>query len=369
MRYSAHKLTAEDFAEQDLKIKSGEYRGREVLLKTSIIEGQLTATGSSRNIYITDSNLGDLVTTGTKFYVVSSDGTVQSSRVGTVGVTGFISDDTLNNLETVTHVIVSRYEKLSISGEFTHTEVIGDPANILLCDDLKDGWIGSWNQAIPNNQTTKVSWDRPVVEAPSSGAVLYTLNSGASWGVGSSTIWLPVNSENESATVELTAGMIVIASYKTKARMTTPSTVSEIHGAISDVNYLFTSMDASDAKGRLLNFSLTGLIQTHAASATKIGLETIRLESLPLLPATGKFWGFNASAGELRHSPLSLDAPTNDSPAFKAVNYNVAKNQQGFINYAYAQLTYDATAGDWGDDGKIHPVDNQATMLDEKRPH
>lgn len=369
MRYSAHKLTAEDFAKEDLKIKSGEYRGREKLFFTKKVLKEVStsdnavATGTQVS-NIDNYTVGDLITV----YSESGETLINEALILSKTETGIIWDGTkqFERVNGETYILVTGYyTNISVAGEFTHTEVLADPDQIDLCADLKDGWYGRYNPLIPNNQTTKVSWEWPVLETPSSGAVLYTQNSGASWGVGSSSIWLPVNSENKSATVELTAGIIVIASYKTKAKMTQPAPIAEIHGSISDINYLFTSMDSGDKKGRLLNFSLTGLIQTHAAAATKIGLEHIRLESLPILPNLGKFWGLNVSAGELRHAPLSLDAPSNNGPAFKALNYNVAKNQQGFVNYAYAELTYDATAGDWGDDGKIHPADNQTTMLDE----
>lgn len=377
MRYSAWGLKPEDFAQEDLKIKSGEYRGREVLEKTKVFNTD-TTTGTATSGVIPGytykiafwKDLGLELQSSENYYVVNQQ---TGELFYTNNDSRFMTSEAANHVYYPTSwgdspdiiVVRSFNTNYSVGGEFTHTEVIGDPSDILLCDDLKDGWAGSWNPLIPSGQIIKVPWSRPVLETPGSGSVVYTVNSGDSWGVGSSGIWLPVNSQNESATVELTAGIIVIASYKTKAKMTTPSTSSDLHGSISDVNYLFTSMDASDSKGRLLNFSLTGLIQTHTANVNKVGLETIRLESLPLIPSTGGFWGLNISAGELRHSPLSLDSPSNNSPAFKALNYNVAKNQQGFINYAYAQLTYDATAGDWGDDGKIHIADKQTTMPDE----
>jgi hypothetical protein len=358
MRYSSWGLTAEDFAEADLKIKSGKYRGMEKLLRTCIVQGSLTATGSSRNIYIADSTLGSLVTEGTRFYVVSSDGVVQSSIVGTVGVTGFISNETLENLESIAYVVVSKDENISISDEYDHTEVFGAPADILLCDALKEGWVGSWNPEIPDGTIKSYRSSKPYI---STNKHIFSDNKGASWGVSGITF----DAIKGEISQNFPLGQIRIIDYKTKAKMTVPYAVTDVHGRVTDVDCLFTSMDASDSKGRALNYSLTGLIQTHLANAEKIGVETLFLNSLPAIPATARLWGLNKSAGELRHSPLRLDAPSNNSPAFKALNYNTKDNQQGFINYAYAELHYDAAAGDWGDDGKIHIADNQTTMPDE----
>lgn len=358
MRYSSRGLTAEDFAEADLKIKSGKYRGMEKLLRTCIVQGSLTATGSSRNIYIADSTLGSLVTEGTRFYVVSSDGVVQSSIVGTVGVTGFISNETLENLESIAYVVVSKNENISISDKYDHTEVFGAPADILLCDALKEGWVGSWNPEIPDGTIKSYRSSKPYI---STNKHIFSDNKGASWGVSGITF----DAIKGEISQNFPLGQIRIINYKTKAKMTAPYAVTDVHGRVTDVDCLFTSMDASDSKGRALNYSLTGLIQTHLANADKIGVETLFLNSLPAIPATARLWGLNKSAGELRHSPLRLDAPSNNSPAFKALNYNTKDNQQGFINYAYASLHYDATAGDWGDDSKIHIADNQTTMPDE----
>ena len=254
-------------------------------------------------------------------------------------------------------------ERLSISGEFTHKEVFGHPVNILLCEDLKDGFIGNWNPNLPDGQVDTFELSRPYSGTGSDIKRTYTVDGGTTWTSG--TVFLSNTTKNETEFSNMPANQVTIYEYKTKAKMTQPVPIAEIHGSISDINYLFTSMDSLDNRGRLLNYSLTGLIPTHAPIATKKGLETLRLESLPIVPSTGKFYGSNVAFGELRHAPLSLDEPSHNGPAFKALNYNVAKNQQGFINYAYAQLTYDATAGDWGDDGKIHIADNQTTMLDE----
>jgi len=400
MRYSAWGLTAEDFAEQDLAIKAGEYRGREVLSITKFIPETVTVGGAAT---YTTANAGGTIS----FPTSDSDNPRNQDSVefNALGSTHWLlagdNDETMiikrvsqltdyvrwpyNNNAVylygsgdVTSEFNSKFpvgtklwvgamypSGLSVSYEYLQTEIIGHPLHISACDDLKEGIVGSWNPTIPDGVIEYFKLTKPYSGLVGDIKRRSTTDNGATWS-GSDSVNIASQSNNTvSYTPAQPANQVNIYQYKTKAKMTQPATVSEINGAISDVNYLFTSMDSLDNRGRLLNYSLTGLISTHAPVATTIGLEMIRLESLPIVPSTGNLYGSNIAFGELRHSPLSLGAPSNDSPAFKALNYNVAKNQQGFINYAYAQLTYDATAGDWGDDGKIHIADNQTTMLDE----
>ena len=65
------------------------------------------------------------------------------------------------------------------------------------------------------------------------------------------------------------------------------------------------------------------------------------------------------------HGSIDLTPPTNNSPAFKALRYFTQINGQAYICYAYAALKYDSVAKDWGDDGVIHILNGQSTMLDD----
>lgn len=40
--------------------------------------------------------------------------------------------------------------EILVVGEFIYMEIIGVLVEILFCDDLKDGWVGSWNFIIFN---------------------------------------------------------------------------------------------------------------------------------------------------------------------------------------------------------------------------
>lgn len=370
MRYSAWGLTQEDFAEADLAVKSGEYRGSEALYRTKITDltGVTTMASSNSGVrlyqgYVSILGMSSLNLNYITYNIDNKEVfSVLSERFGLTLGSNALSvyyPESWGESPNVL-VIYPTPESTSIADEYTHTEVIGDPANILLCDDLKDGWVGSWNPKIPDG-TSEINFklNKPTTETGVINTWRYTSNNGETWGEGSLGLNTVTNSF-DGGTVNA-VGNVSVYSYKTKAKMTEDSVNSEIYGSISNVNYLFTSMDSSNNRGRLLNFSLTGLTLTHAPISTKIGLETLSLGSMPIIPATGTLYGSNIAYGELRHPPLGLGSPSNNSPAFKALNYNVVQNQQGFINYAYTELTYD---GDWGDDSKLHIADNQTTMLD-----
>ncbi|TMP19078.1 hypothetical protein CWC02_08400 [Pseudoalteromonas sp. S2721] len=396
MRYSAWGLTDEDFSEQDLKIKEGEYRGREVLSITKFYAGNVggnTAGGGwqLRNYDGTGVNASGVqialnsnnpsfaeslkhgkmfvVTDGVNSLVLKVTGVLIAnvyslSVLNEVGSFPIISNASGLDSSSLSILIDVKHNK-SVAGEFTHTEVIGDPADILLCDDLKDGWVGSWNQEIPNNQSTKVLWNRPLKEIPPVGSVSITENNGAFWTSGTVSSWFGDTDTNSSSSLVLNKGRIIVACYKTKAKMTTLKANGVVHGAYKGVGSVFYTSYFDEEFGALLGYSLTGKVLTQGGGALAIGTAEMQSKQLNKVgriagSSTGSIYSNNT------HTPLSLAPPANsNSPAFKALNYNAVENQQGFINYAYAQLSYDATAGDWGDDGKIHPVDSQTTMPDE----
>tara|TARA_Y100000588_G_scaffold186210_1_gene200109 strand:+ start:47869 stop:50754 length:2886 start_codon:yes stop_codon:yes gene_type:complete len=378
MRYSAWGLTLEDFSEADLAIKAGGYRGREYLTITRAEDlGNLLTSGSWSNgekrvIFYQGNLLFDTQESQTynvEGYIISKvDRTIR--KVLQVGYssgsdrTGIYLDGPLSDAWTdESYLIFSLATSSSVAGEYTHTEVIGDPANILLCDDLKDGWVGSWNPTIPDGVKAFNTFTatKPSLDTTLSRTI--TTDNGATWSDVESDFSLITNSMTASSA--MASGRIEVWNYTVKARSTKPVGNTKILGGIVGLGSVFASMDAGIKNARYFAFSLISKILTHPANTSNVGQETLTLLSSSFLPSQGILWASNKSTGENKHTPLSLGIPTNAGPAFKALDYNVVENQQAFINYAYTELTYDAVAGDWGDDSKIHPVDNQATMLDE----
>lgn len=387
MRYSAWGLTQEDFAEADLAVKSGKYRGRELL--TTPLKKGVQLLPSSAYIYLSTvyfpSDAGDFskgidkvflrVASNTGATLVAGYEDLDNGEWWEMGValesgsgryilkkangpsiailSGNASDLTVDIL------IVSRSVgylpdglKIPVVGEYLHTEVIADPKDIMLCDDLKDGWIGSWNPELPDGEKDEFELTRPYSGAGVDITRTHTLDNGATWTQAATAI---ENVPKNIVTVtNMPTNQVTILQYTTKAKLTTSAVRSKPY--CGKIGSILATMNFSISRGALLSFSTGVLLKSSAAIHTKAPA----ILNAPLLG--GEFTV--ASGYDIEHHPLSLPSPNNNSPAFKALNYNVVENQQGFINYAYTELTYDAAAGDWGDDGKIHIVDNQSTMLD-----
>ncbi|MEM5547006.1 hypothetical protein [Pseudoalteromonas fuliginea] len=388
MRYSAWGLTQEDFAEADLKIKSGEYRGRELLVTSKVLDTGYWDTSDHSNkrfkwinyqgsivVYLNPTLYG--IASGDSIIIVDKTAgfVLRIKNVAAVGVsvlsapldscTSLIGaiPSTNTNGETSTEIYLI-HEKLgtySLSSEYLHTEVIAPPANILQCDVLKEGWVGNWNPNIPNG-TDAVKLTRKALNTTGDMAV-YTSDFGSSWGSSESAQNLDLTNNTIKHPTLLGEGNVVVYTYAAQAKYTQSGANSPIHGASVGVGQVFTSMDAAVNKGVLLCSFLTGKVSTHQTTALSIGEETLYLTSHSILSAAKTLWGANVSVGETKHTHLNLSAPTNQSHAFKALNYNVVENQQGFINYAYTELKHNGS--DWGDDGKIHIVSNESTMLDD----
>ncbi|MCG9711100.1 hypothetical protein L1D46_20220, partial [Pseudoalteromonas sp. Isolate3] len=365
MRYSAHKLTAEDFAEEDLRIKAGEYRGREKLFFTKKVLKEVStsdnALATGTQVSNTDNyTVGDLITV----YSESGETLINEALILSKTETGIIWDGTkqFERVNGETYILVTGYyTNISVADEFIHTEVIGDPADILLCEDLKEGWVGSWNRFIPDGSAL---WSSMKLSKPTEVTSLnrtYTNDNGVIWNSTSIAIDPVTNAPTVNDAPAI--GRVEIWHYKTKANMTQSVSNLAIYGG--DIGNVFYSQGWREWTGRHLGYSLTGEINTSIGAGTNKFFQTVKLESYSLYEGKLGAWTSTNRGSPTHALPKDFNAPENEGPAFKALNYNVAKNQQGFINYAYAQLTYDATAGDWGDDGKIHIADNQTTMLDE----
>ncbi len=367
MRYSAGGLTAEDFAKADLEIKSGTYRGREILKQTKVFDID-TSTGVANSGIITGhtykanywSNLGLELNVGENYYVLNQQ---TGELFYTNNDSKFINSGARDHVYFPTpwggspDIIVIRSLNLqtSIAAEYTHTEVIGDPAKILLCNDLQGGWIGSWNPVLPTTSPNDYDLTRPSLSVP---VIKESTDLGSSWTETTTGTWDSLENAFVGKAMQST-DTIWLLTYKSKAKLTTDSIKGVVHGGDKGIGDVYVcSWGGIYNQGRDLGYSLISKVSVGANSYSRnmtYKLSQGGVDSSGQLPVSVNY--------PIKH-PV-VDITPVESPAFKTLNYNVVKNQQAFIHYAYTQLTYDATAGDWGDDSKIHIADNQTTMLDE----
>ncbi|WP_064435406.1 hypothetical protein [Pseudoalteromonas neustonica] len=361
MRYSACGLEQESFTEADLKIKSGEYRGHENVSFTKLLPINDSPTVSSSNIgvrafndlavelgiNVADSYYVYNTTNGELFYNLDRREMLQGSFKSHI-----YYPETWGNSPSV--ILIYILKQASVAGEFLHTDVIGPPAKILQCDDLKDGWLGRWlPQLVQPSKILNAELSLPCIGSSLTQA-LFTSNQ-ITWANLTATFNPTENTVlvGGGATSQDNLYMLI---YNTKAKITKNSVSSSIYGGVKGIGKVDAITDNLTGYS-LLTYSLAGIIP---AQRYWLGLALNISMKKFILSSESKF---SLSGEGALHNELSLHPPISGITGVKALNYSVVENQQGFINYAYTELKHDGT--DWGDDGKIHIVDGQSTMLDE----
>lgn len=375
VRYSAWGLKLEDFTAVDLKVKSGRYRGREKVKACVLITESVDYDRhNSSKILRFPSTVRDKIGNGriTCIYIDGQKFPVQNSQEGSLSLSTL---ETFNlsvspsweqftvssgwyfyKLKAGGIPIIFEYEtSASLADHYTHTDVVGDPSDILLCHDLKDGWIGGWVPVIPDGVGSLFPLGRKYAGSGTDILRVYTTNIGASWVSGEILLSDPV--KNETQFSNMPTGQITIYQYPTKAAMTKASLNTEVYGGEKGLGGAYTT---SYYSAELVS-SLLGKILTRGTGGGRPFTKTLTLKTHSVGGSTMLDAG--TWFGAPTHEAITIAAPDNDSIGLKALNYSVKVDGQGFINYAYTELKHDGT--DWGDDGKINIVHNQATRLDD----
>lgn len=370
MRYSAWGLKAEDFAEAGLKIKASKYRGREVLRKFAPAEtlGSSYYYNSNNLVAIYGSNietdrdlcLGDIIWVkpqdAPRYYsvkIIEFASTYIKARL--LNEESPISDGVAPNTQIPSEYWLPQYIETSISDEYTHTEVIGNPSEILRCEDLKNGWVGGWNPVLPSTSAKDYDLTRPSLSVP---VIKESTDLGSSWTEITTGTWDSLENAFVGKAMQST-DTIWLLTYKSKAKLTTDSIKGVVHGGDKGLGDVYVcSWGGLYNQGRDLGYSLISKVLVGANSYSRnmtYKLSQGGVDSSGQLPISVNY--------PIKHPVVDINPV--ESPAFKVLNYNSVENQQAFINYAYTELHYDTVAGDWGDDGEIHIANNQTTMPDE----
>ncbi|MEJ6473822.1 hypothetical protein [Pseudoalteromonas piscicida] len=372
MRYSARGLTREDFAEADLAIKSGEYRGREYTTTSKVLDPSAAGSGNHPNklrkvypSFVGGENVAVLLLDTLEYPCTLRDvfhlynkslGVVFSGEVSNVGdnfIYILLGDKVVSDW-TGDEVLLVQTKKLntSVAGEYTHTDVIGDPAEILLCGDLEDGWVGDWVPEIPDGTVKDFKLNRPTTSTPT---ILETSDSGVNWSSVTTTTWSDLKNLYESEVIANSA--IWLVSYSTKAKLTKETdNVKPYKDCLGVVSILGDHLDGR----RSIVYSLTGDIlnvRAWLASVERLPLLSVRYQY-----GTGEL---NPSGLGLTHTDVSDLLYKADTNYVKVFNYAVESNGLALINYAYRQLKFDTTANDFGDDAKVPLFDNANSSVDD----
>lgn len=377
MRYSAWGLKTEDFAEADLKVKSGEYRGGQKLgraYRTTImsrsgsgggtlvrlaeppLESRAPRGASFAYLYNINKGIGQRVdVNGNEFGWLHALG---SEVFGNISLNSWEVGDEVLVLSAQGRVAISAAEDCSVSGEYTHTDVIGSPSSILLCDDLKNGWVGGWVPVRPDGSAKEFPFTNKLV---ANGNHQFTIDNTTFSGSGDH--GADFSTIKNSRWYSCPANQIAIHNYTAKTVITKPSVNSEIYGGVEGLGSVYFTQAFPEWAGVGLAFSLIGKVVNSSGGVNELFVNNIPLAEYSIYNGGLGGWSSNERASPVHALNYNFSNPDNSPTGIKALNYSVAESQQGFINYAYMELNHNGT--DWGDDGKIHLINSQATRTDD----
>ncbi|CAI2314963.1 hypothetical protein [Vibrio parahaemolyticus] len=359
-RLSAWDMSSKEEASKIFqKVVNGTYRGEELLTKTKVfgstqgatyqgvVSGMYKWNASAADFVISDGALGtsgasapiigwlvqeSKVFPVTYLFQASGSSTTQiycgQSAWENTKPNGVVQDIVSNKpMYFVQHITTN----IPVSGDITQVDVIGEPANILTTPALANGWIGSWNPKFHTNYNTIVGTRKNVLGAV---ARRYTDNLGTAWG-SDSPAWDSAKNTFVASSLQPT-GRVELWEYTAFAKQTKVSTNKVVLNQHEGLGLVTEICHSHLWWGVKLAESLMGKVCTSSAASTGGAFH----------PITRLGWerGAQRLATSVNdptvHSPITMPAPSNNSPAVKALWYQTADNQQCSLNFAWNELVY-----------------------------
>jgi hypothetical protein len=340
MRYSANHTTQVDFAEADLKVKNGTYRGFEKRVFTRVVNQIGTTVVLANTVDIPKNAIPYTPVIGEYLYAYDSviGGYVRRKITNVVsdgsGTVWWLGLNTPINRVVNSLVMIEQSINNSVGGSFLQTDVIGDPAKILQVAALKDGWSGSWIPKIPTGSYIEFPLTRKGVDTGIT--VTETTNNGSSWSSAVTTYDSVKNSRNTGHLVT----SVLLYQYQAFAKQTEPTVNTAVYGMNIGLGGMWQYGGFYNPNwGSLFVESLLSKVSTSSSGGG--GGSALSLISTTLRPF--EFF-LNAGSGidSHYHYPIEKPAPTNNSIGCKALNYNTKTNQQAGINYAATELVWES---------------------------
>lgn len=339
-KYGAWDASSKEQAsEVKAEVISGEYRGKEKLQFTQIVTGTLGTTVQyvdADTLRIQTDVLVDLSgsdrTKVKGVYVECTDGEYYGGSYYTLHADARFIDVKAYGRTSVPSspkVVIALEIDHTVSGEFTQTDVIGDPANIIQCDALKDGWLGNWIPVIPEGTSKTFPLTRKQIGlADNTLPQVVTDDNGATWATGQA----PLTGVTNDATASYAATRVGIWTYTANAKQTKGSTnLPVLHGE-AGYGSVHASFRDLDIFGCHLMESILGKIPISSWVTTHTGNYVL------------------TDTYNMTHSPITLDAPLSNSPAMKVLDYQIEVDGQASLGFHANELIH---ATDWGDDGTM----------------
>lgn len=355
-RLSAWGKTVDDIlGEADADFKNGTERGLQKLVWTEIEpitadtvnvvtvnRTRLLETGGSWK----DGDLGSIGSQDTVAHVVGLSGAVyKCTYLWNSGGNKYLylaeehGDVTADFPSGTYNTVLFRETNLPVSGEFTQTDVIGDPANILVTPDLTNGWLGNWIPVIPDGV---VNWSNlPYTRKNLSTTTnrYLTNNNGSVWSTASHNVDSVGNAPDSIATPPV--GRIEVWNYTAHAYITEAADNAVVYQGTEGVGgKVFEAGSSEVSEGNIFAESILQKAITSKVSGTK-RYGFVQLNDIAFSLANSKL--ITSANWDTNHDPINLTAPDNNSPAVKALTYVSVENGQIRPYYAYKEMVWDTT--------------------------
>ncbi|WP_180980614.1 phage tail-collar fiber domain-containing protein [Vibrio diazotrophicus] len=238
---------------------------------------------------------------------------------------------------------------ITVEGQFTQTDVIGNPANIYQIDALKDGWLGRWVNVIPNGASQEFPFSRKVLSNPDG---VQTFDNGQAWSVNTFSTYDTVKNACVSS---WPVGNVLVAHYTALAKQTKPSSNLPVLNGEDGVSKFVDVLNSSSINyGALLANSTLGLIvkgQFNSTTRQRLSLQELSFDNL------GKLSPDDINLLVQKHESMgSLDS-SNNTHAAKYLFHQINESEQANLNIIANELIYDASSFvPWGDDSTMKVV-------------
>lgn len=353
MRYSARKLTLEDYAEADLQVKAGVHRGFEKEVFTIVRENTPNTTnGNSLNITnIADTSLykvGDIISLVNAAGLLVVDNRPISLVSKGSSLIQFQGTGYVRTAGELYHIIHTKELSTSVGGEFLQADVIGSPANLKAV--FPQGFAGRWMGDFDGSSASTFEFTRKSLDTSSNG--VNSSDVGGTWAASTPAIGSATNDSTFGAHNKV--GRIGVYPYTAFAKQTKPSVNAKVLGGKHGLSDVMVTSSSIKERGVLLAESLLGEVLTSVAPDSS---NEYALLSNYIVPSTGML----TNGAMPTHTQSALGAPTNNSPALKVLPYNINSKGMGSLNFIPSKLTY---SSGWDDTGTIDPSKVQHTLAE-----
>ncbi|MCA2497777.1 hypothetical protein R7P75_04495 [Vibrio sp. 2175-1] len=245
------------------------------------------------------------------------------------GGAGSVSSDLVDYLPTV-------------EGDFQKLNVVATLDELLANPLLKDGFVGSWVPVIPDGTAQDVPMTRKSLDSE----LGYSLSGdgGVTWTGGDTTTF---DDRANDISLSLAATDVGVYDYTAFAKQTEQSENLVPFNGMKGMGEVFNAQSYAKEWGVLLFESTLGEV-----SKVSYGSGKTAMQHQPLLGISQDVNGLiNTGAGQLPYAePTNLTA---GEKALRVLTHQIKENGQANLNFIANELTYDATAGNWGDSGEI----------------